>query len=46
MESKLPELRISIFSEGKTALIIGAMIILTALARGIIYKRKKQKGGA
>lgn len=38
-------LRASVFSEGKTALIIGGVVLLIALIIGIIYK-KKQKGGA
>lgn len=40
------ELRASVFSGGTTALIIGAAVLLIALAGGIIYKRNKQKGGA
>ena len=39
-------LRASVFSGGTTALIVGAAVILVALAGGIIYKRRKQKGGA
>ena len=40
------ELRASVFSEGKTVLIIGAVIMIAALAGGGIYYRKKRKGGA
>jgi hypothetical protein len=40
------ELRASVFSEGKTALIIGAAILIAALAGGSIYTIKKRKGGA
>ena len=39
-------LRASVFSGGTTALIIGAAVVLIALVGGIVYKRKKQKGGA
>ena len=39
------ELRASVFSDGITALIIGAVIIAAALGIGILYK-KRQKGGA
>ncbi|WP_407386034.1 RICIN domain-containing protein [Ruminococcus sp.] len=39
------DLRASVFSDGKSALIIGAVILIAALAAGIILK-KKQKGGA
>lgn len=39
-------LRASAFSGGTMALIIGSAVIFIALAGGIIYKRKKQKGGA
>ena len=40
------ELRASIFSEGKGALIIGAVVMIAALAGGIIYSRKRRKGEA
>ncbi|MBQ7219272.1 MAG: RICIN domain-containing protein [Ruminococcus sp.] len=39
------ELRASVFSGGYTALIIGAVVIAAALAGGLIYNRKKRKGG-
>ena len=39
-------LRASVFSGGTIALIIGAAVVLIALVGGIVYKRKKQKGGA
>ncbi len=40
------ELRASVFSDGKKALIIGAAVLVIALTGGVIYYRKKQKGGA
>jgi predicted outer membrane repeat protein len=40
------ELRASIFSEGKGALIIAAVVMIAALAGGIIYSRKRRKGEA
>ena len=40
------ELRASVFSEGKTVLIIGAAILIAAIAGGSIYYFKKRKGGA
>ncbi|MBP5208228.1 MAG: right-handed parallel beta-helix repeat-containing protein, partial [Clostridia bacterium] len=40
------ELRASVFSEGNTALIIGALLLIAVLAGGVIYYRKKRKGGA
>ncbi|WP_303822065.1 hypothetical protein, partial [Ruminococcus flavefaciens] len=40
------ELRASVFSEGKLALIIGAALLIIVLTGGVIYYRKKQKGGA
>ena len=40
------ELRASIFSEGKTVIIIGAAILIAAVAGGYIYYFKKRKGGA
>ena len=39
-------LRASVFSAGTTALYIGAAVLLIALVVGIVYRRKKQKGGA
>ena len=39
-------LRASVFSVGTTALYIGAAVLLIALVVGIVYRRKKQKGGA
>ena len=39
------ELRASVFSEENTALIIGVPILIAALAGGVIYYRKKHKGG-
>ena len=38
------ELRASIFSEGKTVLIIGAVILVSAIAGGAIYYIIKKKG--
>ena len=38
------ELRASVFSEGKTVIIIGAVLILGAITAGIIYKRTRRKG--
>ncbi|MBQ9557752.1 MAG: hypothetical protein IJU94_04010, partial [Clostridia bacterium] len=40
------ELRASVFSEGGIALIVGAVFLVAALAGGVIYYRKKRKGGA
>ena len=40
------ELRASVFSDGKKALIIGAAVLVIVLTGGVIYYRKKQKGGA
>lgn len=40
------ELRASIFSEGRTVLIIGAVIMVLAIAGGAVYYRRKKKGGA
>lgn len=39
------DLRASVFSGGYTALIIGAVVIVAALAGGLIYNRKRRKGG-
>ena len=39
------ELRASVFSEGGLALIVGAVFLVAALAGGVIYYRKKRKGG-
>ena len=39
-------LRASVFSGGTIALTISAAVVLIALVGGIVYKRKKQKGGA
>ena len=39
------ELRASVFSGGFAALIIGAAIIAAATAGGLIYSRKRRKGG-
>ena len=40
------ELRASVFSEGNTALIIGALLLIAAAAFGAVYYFKKRKGGA
>ena len=40
------DLRASIFSEGTSALYLGAGILILATIGGIIYRRKKQKEGA
>ncbi len=43
-ETVVTELRASVFSEGKNALFIGAAVMIAALAGGVIYSRRRQKG--
>lgn len=39
------DLKASVFSGGFTALIIGAVIIVAATVGGLIYSRRRRKGG-
>ncbi|MBP5208065.1 MAG: hypothetical protein J6330_06380, partial [Clostridia bacterium] len=38
------ELRASVFSEGKTVIIIGVILILAAIPAGIVDNRTRRKG--